>query len=104
MAEEYTCIECENLYDNMDGDTDERMCNKCLDKIYAEDSERQSKERVKSAMGKVDELIDLVTVERRNPDIRRSSTVHYPDWDKRNKKYITRKRKVGKLKKGETTS
>ena len=31
MAEEYTCIECECLYDNTDGDTDERMCNKCLD-------------------------------------------------------------------------
>ena len=28
--EEYTCIECENLYDDRDGDTDERMCNKCL--------------------------------------------------------------------------
>ena len=36
MAEEYTCIECENLYDNKDGDTDERMCRKCLDKIYVE--------------------------------------------------------------------
>jgi len=30
MAEEYTCIECENLYDDTDGDTDERMCIKCL--------------------------------------------------------------------------
>ena len=104
MAEYWTCNECQVLYDDTDGDTDERMCNKCLDIIYDESLERQSKERVKSAMGKVDELIDLVTVERRNPDIRRSSTVHYPDWDKRNKKYITRKRKVGKLKKGETTS
>ncbi len=36
MAEEYTCIECENLYDNKDGDTDERMCRKCLDRIYVE--------------------------------------------------------------------
>ena len=34
MTEEYTCIECEDLYDNTDGDTDERMCNKCLDKVY----------------------------------------------------------------------
>jgi len=64
MAEEYTCIECENLYDDSDGDTDERICNKCLDKIYAEDSERQLKERVKSVMVKVDELIDIVTVRR----------------------------------------
>ena len=62
MAEEYTCIECESLYDNRDGDTEERMCYKCIDKIYAEDSKRQSKERVKSAMSKVDELIDMVTV------------------------------------------
>ena len=93
MAEYWTCNECQVLYDDMDGDTDERMCNKCLDKIYAEDSERQSKERVKSAMGKVDELIDLVTVERRNPDIRRSSTKHYPDWDKKKKEYVVPKRR-----------
>jgi hypothetical protein len=36
MAEEYTCIECENLYDDTDGDTDERMCNECLDSIYGD--------------------------------------------------------------------
>jgi hypothetical protein len=60
MAEEYTCIECENLYDDTDGDTDERMCDKCLDIIYDESLERKSKERVKSVMGKVDELIDVV--------------------------------------------
>ena len=34
MAEEYTCIECENLYDDTDGDTDERMCNKCLNEEW----------------------------------------------------------------------
>jgi len=62
MAEEYTCIECEWHYDDSDGDTEERMCNKCIDKIYAEDSERQSKERVKLIMSKVDELIYLVTL------------------------------------------
>jgi len=62
MAEEYTCIECEHLYDDRDGDTEERMCNKCIDKIYAEDSERQSKERVKLVMSKVDELINMLTV------------------------------------------
>ena len=93
MAEHWTCNECQVLYDDMDGDTDERMCNKCLDKIYAEDSERKSKERVRSDMGKVDELIDLVTVERRNPDIRRSSTKHYPDWDKKKKEYVVPKRR-----------
>ena len=93
MAEEYTCIECENLYDDMDGDTDERMCNKCIEKIYAEDSERQSKERVKSVMGKVDEFIDCVKEERRDPNIRRSSTKHYPDWDKKKKEYVVPKRR-----------
>ena len=43
---EYTCIECETLYDDTDGDTDERMCNKCLEEItnqeysYTEDRKR----------------------------------------------------------------
>jgi len=32
----YTCIECENLYDDTDGDLDERMCNRCIDQIYEE--------------------------------------------------------------------
>jgi DNA-directed RNA polymerase subunit RPC12/RpoP len=61
MAEEYTCIECENLYDDMDGDTDERICNKCGCQIYEE---------------------------QRNPNIKRSSTVHYPDWDMKKKEYV----------------
>ena len=88
MTEEYTCIECENLYDDTDGDTDERMCDKCLDIIYDESLERKSEERVKSVMGKVDELIDWVKGERRDPNIRRSSTKHYPDWDMKKKQYI----------------
>ena len=37
MSEEFTCIECETLYDDTDGDTDERMCNECLDKIYGDE-------------------------------------------------------------------
>jgi len=41
MAEEYTCIECENLYDDRDGDTDERMYNKCLNKIYDENHQKE---------------------------------------------------------------
>jgi len=77
MPEEYTCIECEHLYDYNNGDMNERMCNRCIDKLYNE--------------------------ERRDPNMQRSSTVHYPDWDKKNKKYIVRKRIVGKLNKGETT-
>ena len=50
----YTCIECEHLYDDMDGDIDERMCNVCLDMIYAQEQEGKRKKRVKSAMEKVD--------------------------------------------------
>mgnify|MGYP000041159255 FL=1 len=68
MAEHWTCIECENLYDNTDGDTDERMCNKCLDRIYAEGLERQSKKQVKSAMRKVDRFINWVKKERLHHD------------------------------------
>ena len=56
----YTCIECEHLYDDTDGDMDERMCNECLDKIYAQEQEEKRKKRVKSAMEKVDELIDWI--------------------------------------------
>ena len=33
MAESWTCIECESLFDASDGDLDERMCNVCLDDI-----------------------------------------------------------------------
>jgi hypothetical protein len=36
MAELYTCIECEDYYDDKGGDTDERMCYKCIDEIYTE--------------------------------------------------------------------
>ena len=57
----YTCIECEHLYDDTDGDTDERMCFKCLDEIYAQEQEEKRKKRVKSAMEKVDELINAFT-------------------------------------------
>ena len=57
----YTCIECEHLYDDTDGDTDERMCFKCLDMIYAQEQEEKRKKRVKSAMEKVDELINAFT-------------------------------------------
>mgnify|MGYP003996024921 FL=1 len=59
----YTCIECEHLYDDTDGDTDERMCFKCLDMIYAQEQEEKRKKRVKSAMEKVDELINAFTGE-----------------------------------------
>lgn len=50
MAEEYTCIECENLYDDIDGDIEKRMCNKCINKIYTE-----------KIMSKVDKLINILT-------------------------------------------
>jgi hypothetical protein len=50
---EFTCIECETLYDDTDGDTDERMCNKCLEEItnleysYTEDRKRVADRRKK---------------------------------------------------------
>ena len=85
MAEEYTCIECENLYDDTDGDTDERMCNKCGNQIYDENHHSIIYHGVDNIQNE----------ERRDPNIRRSSTVHYPDWDMKNKKYITyRKRRI----------
>ena len=59
----YTCIECGHKYSDIDGDTDERMCNECLDKIYAQEQEEKRKKRVKSAMEKVDELINAFTGE-----------------------------------------
>ena len=59
----YTCIECEHKYSEIDGDTDERMCFKCLDMIYAQEQEGKRKKRVKSAMEKVDELINEFTGE-----------------------------------------
>ena len=31
MAEGFSCIECENLFDESDGDLDSRTCQKCLD-------------------------------------------------------------------------
>ena len=100
MAEHWTCIECEALFSDEDGDLDERMCNKCLDRIYAEGLERQSKKQVRSAMRKVDKFINWVKGERRNPDIHRSSTVHYPDWDMKKKEYIVppRQRKESEVK------
>ena len=59
----YTCIECEHKNSEIDGDTDERMCFKCLDMIYAQEQEGKRKKRVKSAMEKVDELINAFTGE-----------------------------------------
>lgn len=59
MSEHWTCIECEDMYDDTDGDTDERMCNECIDEICDETPNKQ--ERVDLVMREVDELIDLIT-------------------------------------------
>ena len=33
----WTCIECENHFDNMSGDVDERICNECQEEeLYEE--------------------------------------------------------------------
>lgn len=34
MIIEFTCAECKHSFDETNGDLDERLCNKCLDKIY----------------------------------------------------------------------
>ena len=118
MAEEYTCIECENLYDNTDGDTDERMCNKCLDQsnqyenvvlkdfdLFAHFVAKGMTPResvmemiehnqdmlftrlyLQGIIDKIDE--SMIKSNRRKPNIQRSSTVHYPDWDKKKKVYV----------------
>jgi hypothetical protein len=43
MAEYWSCIECERLFDDTDGDTDKRMCNKCLDMIK---KQKKKKEKI----------------------------------------------------------
>lgn len=35
----WTCIVCGFKYDESSGDTEERMCFKCLNEYYAEDEE-----------------------------------------------------------------
>ena len=67
---EWTCTECgESYIRDVSGDADERSCYKCLD-IEEVFVPHESKG------------------EQRDPDIRRSSTVHYPDWNMKKKKYI----------------
>ena len=79
MAEHWTCIECSTLYDDSDGDTDEKMmCNKCIDEIKTEKDIKNDLYGTE-VYGKI---------ERRDPNIRRSSTVHYPDWDMKKKEYV----------------
>ena len=77
MAEYWHCNECETLYDSSDGNTDERLCFRCIDKIYNE-----------GGVIDVNEDGNLVKSDRRDPNIRRSSTKHYPDWDMKKKQYI----------------
>ena len=56
----YTCIECENLYDDTDGDLDERMCNRCIDQIYDEKAASRIKIEVESFMNKFDQFIKWI--------------------------------------------
>ena len=48
----------------------------------------KSNDTVKSVMGKVDKFINWIKEERRDSDIHRSSTVHYPDWNTKKKEYV----------------
>ena len=56
----YTCIECEVLYDDTDGNLDERMCYECIDRIYDEKAAAREKTEVESIMAKVDQLIQWI--------------------------------------------
>ena len=60
MSESWTCNECDELYDDSDGNTDENLCFKCIDKIYFEELKRRSNKFVKSVMKKADILINWV--------------------------------------------
>ena len=70
MAEHWTCIECENLYDDTDGDTDKGMCDKCLDIIYDESLKRKSKEQVKSIMGKINGFIEYFKIKESEVEVK----------------------------------
>jgi len=61
---EITCIECGHKFNKFQGDMDNRTCMTCVLK-------RDDPEAI-----------------RRDPNIRRSSTAHYPDWDMKKKQYI----------------
>jgi len=43
----YTCIECECLYDDTDGDAEKRMCNECLEKIDEKKESTKHKRNIK---------------------------------------------------------
>ena len=75
LLEEYACLECENLYDETDGDTDERMCSKCGNQIYDENHHSSIYH------GADDRYI--------HKSVGTIGAKHYPDWDMKNKKYIT---------------
>ena len=37
----FTCIECEFPFDDLTGDTEERMCNDCIEAIEDKDYKRE---------------------------------------------------------------
>lgn len=41
---EWTCIKCEDKYTELTGDTDERMCEDCLDEFYHEEDAQLEKD------------------------------------------------------------
>ena len=56
----YTCIECENLYDDT-AFTRPWLCNECIDRIYDEKAAARKKTEVEVLMAKVDEVINWIT-------------------------------------------
>lgn len=54
----WTCCECEHGYDDNTGDTDERMCHKCLDAQYEGWIEESKANIDKSVMGGTKKIVD----------------------------------------------
>lgn len=53
------CLECDELFNEEDVRVEDGICDKCSDLLFEQEEKR--KKRVKSAMKKVDELINAFT-------------------------------------------
>ena len=53
MSETYTCIECETLFDDTDGNIEKGLCDDCIDML----AEQKRQREIKSVMAKFDELV-----------------------------------------------
>jgi hypothetical protein len=55
--EEFTCIECEKLYDSSDGDTDARMCAVCISEMENEYEKNYNEKSSPNFVKQVDGLV-----------------------------------------------